>query len=382
MIVGAVVAVALVAGFIYYLHRRHFEETDDAQVDANISDIGARVSGTVTQVLVVENQPVQAGQLLGELDPTDLEVALAQARAAVALATAQLAAEDPTVPITVASNAAALTNASSDIQSATAGVTGAQKDVAELEARLVEAEANAKNARLEQQRGEQLLASNAIPRADYDRRETAAAAAAAVVEGTRQSLAAARARVGMQRAQLESTRSRFAEVRTNAPRQVAARKASVLVRQANLEVARAQERQAELNLGYARLRTPVSGVVARKAMNVGDHVAPGQLLAAIVQTQHVWVTANFRETQLVHMSPGQRVTIHVDALHRDFTGLLESLGGATGSRLSVLPPENASGNFVKVVQRIPVRIGFTPGQSGLERLMPGMSVEPRVRVLP
>src|SRR5262249_34935677 len=159
-----------------------------------------------------------------------------------------------------------------------------------------------------------------------------------------------------QRAQLTTTKSRLAEVRSNAPRQVASRKASVLYRQANLELARAKEHQAELNLGYAQLRTPVAGIVARKAINVGDHVTPGQLLVAVVQTDKVWVTANFRETQLERMHPGQTVSIHVDSLDRSFSGVVESLGGATGSRLSVLPPENASGNFVKVVQRIPVRI--------------------------
>jgi membrane fusion protein (multidrug efflux system) len=309
-------------------------------------------------------------------------VALAQAHASVAQAAAALEAEDPNVLITVSSNAAAITNASADIDSASAAVSGAEKEVGELEARLAEAEANDRNAQLEKQRGEQLFKDDAVPRAELDRRVNAAAATAAVVEGTRQSLAAARARVSQQKAQLTNTRTRFAEVRTNAPRQVASRKASVVFRQANLELARAQERQAELNLGYAKIRTPVAGVVARKAINVGDHVTPGQLLVAVVQTEHVWVTANFRETQLERMRPGQEVSIHVDALDRGFAGVLESLGGATGSRMSVLPPENASGNYVKVVQRIPVRIGLYGGQEGLDRLRPGMSVEPRVRVSP
>jgi membrane fusion protein (multidrug efflux system) len=382
IILGAVGAVALLVGVLYYLHHRRFEDTDDAQIDANISDIGARVSGTVTRVLVIENQLVKAGELLGELDPTDLEVALAQAHAAVTQAAAQLEAEDPNVPITMASNAAALTNASADIESAAAAVSGAQKEVAELEARLVEAEANDRNAQLEKQRGELLFKDNAVPRAELDRRVNAAAAASAVVEGTRQSLAAAQSRVAQQKAQLTNTRSRLAEVRTNAPRQVASRKASVMYRQANLDLARAQERQAELNLGYAKIRTPVAGIIARKAINVGDHVTPGQLLVAVVQTEHVWVTANFRETQLERMRPGQEASVHVDALDRSLAGVLESVGGATGSRMSVLPPENASGNYVKVVQRIPVRIGLYSGQEGLDRLRPGMSVEPRVRVAP
>ncbi|HXE18693.1 MAG TPA: HlyD family secretion protein, partial [Castellaniella sp.] len=162
--------------------------------------------------------------------------------------------------------------------------------------------------------------------------------------------------------------------------QVETRKASVLYRQANLELARAQLSQAELNLGYAKVRTPIPGVVAKKAVNVGDHVAPGQQLVAVAQTDDLWVTANFRETQIERMKPGMSVRVHVDALGTAFSGKVESLGGATGSRLSVLPPENASGNYVKVVQRIPVRIRLDPGQAGLDRLRPGMSAEPKVRI--
>ena len=175
-------------------------------------------------------------------------------------------------------------------------------------------------------------------------------------------------------------RSRFVEVRENAPRQVDSRRATFAYRQANLALAQAQERQAELNLGYAVVRTPVAGIVARKSVNVGDTVAPGQTLAAVTQTEDLWVTANFRETQLRRMHVGQRATIHVDALDRDLRGAVESLGGATGSRVSVFPPENATGNYVKVVQRIPVRLRFDAGQPDLDRLRPGMSVEPKVRV--
>jgi membrane fusion protein (multidrug efflux system) len=173
-------------------------------------------------------------------------------------------------------------------------------------------------------------------------------------------------------------RGQLTEVRSNAPRQVAARRASVVSLHANLELARARARQAELNRGYAQVRTPVAGVVARKSVSLGDHVSVGQGLVAVAQVEDVWVTANFRETQLRRMHPGQRVRVHVDATRQDLSGVVESLGGATGSRVSVLPPENATGNYVKVVQRIPVRIRLDHGQAGLERLRPGMSVEPRV----
>lgn len=376
----AAAAVAAVVGLAYYLHSRGFEETDDAQIDGNISAISPRVPGTVIAVHAGENQEVKVGDLLAEVDPTDLQVQVVQAKAAVAQAEAQLQAEDPSVSITESSNTAALAGASSELASSQAGVSAAQAQVEQLTAQLAEADANARNADLERQRGEQLIRAQAIPQAEYDRRVNAAAAARAAVDALKQSLAATRDRVNQQKAQLTAVRSRLTEVRANAPRQVETRKASVQFRQANLELARAQLSQATLNLGYAKLRAPVAGVVAKKAINIGDHVAPGQQVIAIAQTGNLWVTANFRETQLRRMRPGQKVTVHVDAIDTDLRATVESLGGATGSRLSVLPPENATGNYVKVVQRIPVRIKLDAGQAGLERLRPGMSVEPEVDV--
>jgi membrane fusion protein (multidrug efflux system) len=378
------IAVAVVAAvaFIYWWNGRKFEETDDGQVDGNISNIGTRVAGTVTVVRVVENQPVHVGDLLLEIDANDLAVAVKQARASVALAEAQLQAEDPSVSITETSNTAAVAGASSELAGANAGISAAQKDVDQLAARLVEAEGNQRLAELERRRGEELLKGQAIPQADVDRRVTAAETAAAQVQAIKQSLAAARQRVLQLQAQLLASRSRLTEVRKNAPKQVATRRASVLSRQANLELARAQLAQAELNASYAALRSPVDGVVAKKAVSVGDHVAPGQQLVAIAQTNGLWITANFRETQVEHMQPGQPATVRIDALGGDLSGRIESMGAATGSRMSLFPPENASGNYVKVVQRIPVRIRLDPGQPGLERLRPGMSAEPKVRIAP
>jgi membrane fusion protein (multidrug efflux system) len=379
ILIGAAAIVGL-GVLLYWLNGRRFEDTDDAQVDADISNISSRVSGVVVRVAVVEQQRVRAGDVLADIDPTDLEVALAQARAGVADAEAQLGVEDPTVAITATSSVAALTNASSGIWSSAAALAGAEKEVRQAAARLQESQANARTAELDRTRGRQLLERNAIPRADFDRRESAATAAAAVVEGARQALAQAREHVAQQRAQVRASRSQLTEVQANTPRQLEARQAAVLSKRANLELARARQRQAELDLGYARIRTPVGGIAARKAVNVGDRVSPGQTLVAVAQVDNVWVTANFRETQIRRMHPGQRVSIHVDALARDFAGTVESLGGATGSRVSVLPPENATGNFVKVVQRIPVRIRLDPSQPEMERLRPGMSVVPKVRV--
>ena len=364
--VVAAVAVVALAALGWWLHERRFEDTDDAQIDGNISAISARVPGTVLAVHVVDNQQVEAGEVLVDLDTTDLEVAVAQARATVTQATAQLAAEDPTVPITETSNRAAVLSAAAEVETARADQEAAQRE-------LDQAEANDRLAQLQLERARQLVAGSSMPPAEFDQRLAAAEVARAAV-------AAARKRFDARRSRLESVLTRQQETQQNAPRQLVAREASVQVRRANLELARAQLKQAELNLGYARVVAPASGIVGRKSVNVGDRVQPGQQLLALTQTGELWVTANYRETQIRRMRPGQPATVHVDAIGRDYRGTVESFAGATGSRYSLLPPENATGNYVKVVQRIPVRIRLEPGQPELQRLRPGMSVEPRVTV--
>jgi membrane fusion protein (multidrug efflux system) len=378
-IVGGVLVAVALAG-TYWLHSRQFEETDDAQVDGTISNISPRITGTVTAVHVIENQTVKQGDVIAEIDPTDLEIALDQAKAQVAQAQAQLAAEDPNVSITLTANVSAVSSARSDLTGAEAALSGARNDVQQLSAQIAQAEANDRQAQLEMQRSERLLAQGAVAQADYDQHVNAAAATAANVEAVRQSLAAAKDRVAQQQAQITAFQSRFTEVKSNAPRQVATRTATLSVRQAALELAQAQEAEAEKNLSYAKIVAPVTGIIARKAIAVGDHVAPGQQVVAIAQTDDFWVTANYRETQLELLHAGQPATIRVDALGETLTGSVESVGGATGARLSVLPPENAAGNFVKVVQRIPVRIHFDTGQASMDRLRIGMSVEPQVKV--
>jgi membrane fusion protein (multidrug efflux system) len=380
LILGGVAMALAAAGAAYFVQSRHFEDTDDAQIDGNISNVSPRIVGNVTTVYVLEDQAVKAGDVLAEIDPADLEIAVAQAKAQVAQAQAQLEAEDPSVPITLASNVSAVSSAGSDLAAAQAGLSAARKEVEQLTAQLTEAEANDRTAQLELTRSQKLVAQGAVSQSDYDLRSNAAAASTANVSALGQSLAGARDRVRQQQAQLVALGSRLEEIRSNGPRQVATRRASVVMRQASLDVAKAQLAQAERNLSYAKIVAPVSGIIAKKALAVGDHVAPGQELFAISQTDGLWVTANYRETQLESMRPGQPATLHVDALSVDLRGTVDALGGATGSRLSVLPPENAAGNYVKVVQRIPVRIRLDPGQPGLDGLRIGMSVEPRVTV--
>lgn len=378
--VGGIGLVLVAAAVSYWLYSRQFEETDDAQIDGNISNVSPRTSGPVSAVDVMENQPVKAGDLLAEIDPTDLQIAVDQARAQVAQAEAQLQAEDPSVPITLATNESALSSARSDLAAAQAGLAAARKEVAQLTDQLAQAEANDRTAQLERQRSEKLVAQGAVSQSDYDTRSNAAAASEAAVDAIKQSLAAANDRVTQQQAQIEALNSRLVEVKSNAPRQIATRRASVVWRQASLDLAKAQLAQAEKNLSYAKILAPVTGIIAKKAVAVGDHVAPGQDIFAISETDSLWVTANYRETQLEGMHPGQPAAVHVDALGVTLHGSVESIGGATGSRLSVLPPENATGNYVKVVQRIPVRIKLDPGQVGFDRLRIGMSVEPKVTV--
>jgi membrane fusion protein (multidrug efflux system) len=373
-------AVLVIAGVSYWAYERQFEDTDDAQIDADISSISSRVTGTITAVEVIENQRVKQGDLLAEIDPKDLEVAVALAKAQVAEAEAQLRVEDPSVFITETSNKASVASSFSDTSSAEAAVSQAKKQVDQVTAQLAQAQANDKNLQDEKKRAEQLIAQGAISRSELDQRTAAADASAANVEALRQAVQATGDQVREAQAHLVATQTRLSEVKSNAPRQIETRRASVVWRQAQLDAAKAQLDQAELNLSYAKILAPVTGIVGKKTLSVGDHVAPGQELMAIAKIDDVWVTANFRETQLRKMHPGLPAVVRVDALDQDLHGTVESIGGATGSRYSVLPPENASGNYVKVVQRIPVRIHLDPGQPGMDRLRPGMSVEPQVRL--
>jgi membrane fusion protein (multidrug efflux system) len=364
VLAGLVVAAAVV--LVWWLHARKFEDTDDAQIDGNIISVSPRVPGTVIAVHVVDNQQVNAGDPLVELDPTDLQVALAQARANVAQAQAAYEAENPSVAMTLTSNLATVQSLQDEVEKARAELLAAQRD-------LDQAEAQNRYAQSQRQRAQKLVESKTIAPADYDQRVSAADMAQATVEAARQ-------RIEQKRAQLSSAETRLKESRQNAPRQLVAREASLQVRKANLEAAQAQLRQAELNVGYAKITAPAAGIIGKKSVNAGEHVQPGQQLLALTQVGDLWVTANFRETQIDRMRVGLAADVHVDAISRDYRGKVESFAGATGSRYSLLPPENASGNYVKVVQRVPVRIRLDPGQPDMERLRPGMSVEPKVKV--
>ncbi|HEY3665723.1 MAG TPA: HlyD family secretion protein [Polyangiaceae bacterium] len=374
------VAMLVLGAAAYWYHGTFFEDTDDAQIDGYISSLAPRVSGTVTAVRVDDNQTVSPNQVLVELDPTDLRVARDQAKAALAQADAQLRAEQSNASVTETTNETLVATSSSDVASGQAGVAEAQQSVAQASAQIKQAEADARLAQTERERAAQLFQSGAIARSEYDSRVAAADAAAAKLEAQREGVEAARRRVEEEAAKAHAASSRLKEAKENGPDVLESKRATVDLRKASVDAAKAALEQAELNLGYATITAPVKGIVGKRSVNVGDRVTVGQALLGITQIEKLWVTANFRETQVRNMHVGQRATVHVDALGRDFDGEVESMAAATGSRYSVLPPENASGNYVKVVQRLPVRLRLFPKQAGLELLRPGMSVEPKVRV--
>src|SRR5580658_5076851 len=357
-----------------------YESTDDAQIEGHLNGISSRITGTVTAVHFENNQKIAAGEILVELDPRDYQVSLEQAKASMGLAASQLTAERPNVPIIQTSNESVVTTSEANISQAEAAVAQAERDYDSAIADLRQAEANNTRAQADEVRYRGLVEKEEISKTLYDQKLADAKADEAAVEAKRASSEASRRVIAQRQASLLAARTQLSEAVQNNPRQLLLREATVQMRQANIAVFKSQVDQAELNLSYTTIVAPVAGIAGKKSVEVGEQVRPGQQLLAISQTDDVWVTANFKETQLKRMHPGQMVSVSVDALDRKFDGLIESMPGATGAVYSVLPPENATGNYVKVVQRLPVRIRLKRDQAGLDLLHPGMSVEPVVRV--
>jgi membrane fusion protein (multidrug efflux system) len=305
---------------------------------------------------------------------------LAVAQSQLAQAQAQNQAERPNIPVTETSTRTAVATAAGDVANAEAAVAAADHNHEAALAKVSESEVNSAKAQADVARYRPLAEKDEVPREQFDQVVANAKALAATVAANQATAKAAAREADQVRAQLTQAQQRAEEARQNAPRQVEMQRANVAVRQAGIQTAQAQVNQARLNLSYVKIVTPVDGIVAKRAVEVGQHVEPGQQVALITQIDDLWVTANFKETQLRRMNAGQSVRLRVDALDRDFDGYIESLPAASGAITSLLPPENATGNFVKVVQRLPVRIRFKPNQNGLDRLRPGMSVEPKVRV--
>jgi len=375
-----VLAIIAAAGTAWWIHSEGYETTDDAQVNAHLSAVSSRVAGTVTAVYVEENQFVQVGQPIADLDPRDYQNALDEAQSQLLQAEAQVRAINPNVPITETSNRASVSSTEADLANAEAMLAAAERDYEAAEADLRQAEANSAKAQSDVARYQPLVAKDEVPREQYDQVVATAKAQAALVDSRRASAAAARKTVDQRAANLTQTKVRLAEVKDNAPRQLAIRQADIVTRQANVKTFETQVARAKLDLSYTKIIAPVSGIISRRTVEVGQHVNAGQQMVQIAQVSDLWVTANFKETQLRRMRTGQRVTIHVDAFNEDLNGRVDSLPASTGAITSLLPPENATGNYVKVIQRMPVRIRFEPNQAAVARLRPGMSVDPTVWV--
>jgi membrane fusion protein (multidrug efflux system) len=374
------VVVLLVCAVLIWLYIESYQNTDDAFIDGRTAPISARITGFVTAVYVENTDRVKKGQLLVELDPRDYEAAKAQADANLAQAQAGLRAQTPNVPITETSQSTAVVNAELGVASATANLDASQERYQSAMADLQQAEATESNAAQEAERYRLLAAKEEVSRELYDQRATDERTQVALVASRKEMVRVAEKAVKQAEASLAQARQQAREARNNAPKQVAVQRETLATRQASVAAAQAQANQAALNLEYTKIHAPVDGVIGDKQVQVGSQVAPGQEMFALTQTDDIWITANFKETQVQKMHRGQSVTIHVDALGQNFDGYVEALPGASGAVYSLLPPENATGNYVKVVQRLPVRVRFKSGQPGIDRLTPGMSVEPKVWV--
>ena len=387
VILGVVVLLLAGAGFWWWTSQGH-ESTDDAQVDAHVTQIASRVGGTVLTVAASDNQTVEPGAVLLELDPRDYQVAVDKAKAELADAEAAAIAAQSNVPITSASTESGVSSAQSSVDQARSMIETASKEVDAARARLTgtqsrlrEVEANATRARRDVDRLKGLLAKDEVSQQQYDAAVAAADAQAAATDTARAQIAEAEAVIRVAESRHVQAQSGETQARAGlrnaqtGPEQVTAMRARASSAQARVEQAKATLAQAALNLQYTVITAPATGVVSKKSVNPGQVIQPSQPLLALVQTDDVWITANFKETQLNEMRPGQRVLVEVDAYDgRQVQGTVDSIAAATGARFSLLPPENATGNFVKVVQRVPVKIVLDSGQGGEPLLRPGMSV--------
>lgn len=389
----AVIVVLAIGGFSYWRYSQNWESTDDAQIDGRIHDISARVSGTVVKLYVEDNQPVEEGELLAELDPAGYQAAVDQAAAAVAEAEAEAAASLSQVPVVSTSTSTQLSGAEASVGEVQTAIATAQQQAQAVRARLAVAEAQVRQAKANQERTagdleryRPLAAKEEISRQQFDAAQTAATAAKAELDAAEAQLQEVRHAIEVADHQVAQQKARLARVESDVrsassgPQQVAAAKARAQAAAAKVQTERARLAQAELDLSHTKIYAPVAGVV-RRSIEVGQGVQQGQLTFAIVPLEDIWVLAHFKENQLAHIRPGQPVEVAVDAYGgKKYEGRVESIAPATGARFSLLPPENSTGNYVKVVQRVPVKIVLEEGQGAEEVLRPGMSVVPRVRV--
>jgi membrane fusion protein (multidrug efflux system) len=368
--------VVIIAGFFLWRYFSSYESTDDAQVDVHLYPVSARVSGYVIRVNVGDNQDVERGAVVVEIDPKDYEVAVAQARANLANAEATAQSLNITVPITSVNTESQLKYAASDVETASAGIVAAQKQQIAAHAQVEQAEANDVKIQDDLRRYKLLVDKKEVAEQVYDQAVAAAKSSTANVAAARANEAAAQETVQQAQSRLTGSEANHRSAETG-PQQVSSSRARARAAIADVEEKRAALEQAELNLQYTKIVAPVTGEV-NKTVVVGMNVQPGQQLLTVVPLDEVWVTANFKETQLRRMKVGQKAEVHVDSSGRTFKGHVDSIAGATGPLFSLLPPENATGNYVKIVQRIPVKIVLEQGENRDRQLRPGMNVVPNV----
>ena len=372
----ALFVVLAVAGAFLWHYFSGFESTDDAQVDVHLYPVSARISGYIQKVNVDDNQWVNEGSTLVEIDPKDYEVALARAQATLDTSEAAAKSSNIDVPISSVDTSSQLKYTSSDIKNAEAEIQAAEKQAAAAHARVLEAQAENVKAQDDVARYHLLLAKEEVPKQVYDHAYAAAASDAAAVAAAEADEAAAQQAVIEAHSHLTEAQAHYEDAQAG-PQRVDSTRAKALSAVADVQQKRAAVEQAQLNLGYTRIFAPVTGEVTKKVV-VGLNVDPGEQLLTVVPLDQVWITANFKETQLKHMRVGQRASIELDSNGRTYNGHVDSIAGATGPIFSLLPPENATGNYVKIVQRVPVKIVLEPGENQDHQLRPGMNVEAKV----
>jgi membrane fusion protein (multidrug efflux system) len=390
LIAGGTVLAVIVAGLFFYYHNR--ESTDDAQVDGHITPVSSKVYGRVAEVLVTDNQQVKAGQVLVKIDPRDYQAELDQAKAELALAEADAESAGVDIPRTRENVASGTSSADAQLLAAQADLAQAQvtyeqaktSDLAWAQANVDKGRANAELAQADLARYKPLLDKGEISKQQYDSAKANADATASSLKADLEKLDQAGRNVEITKAQLAAAQARVSQAQAGVAaahadvRQISMRTADAQSKAAKVQQQRAKLEAAQLNLSYTEIVAPVDGVATHKQVEVGQIVQQGQGLLVVVPLNNVWVTANFKETQLRKMKAGQKADVHVDTYGKTFSGHVDSIAGATGAVLSLLPPENATGNYVKVVQRIPVKIVLDPIPPEKAILRPGMNVDATV----
>jgi membrane fusion protein (multidrug efflux system) len=382
LVMSAAILVAIAGGY-FARNAFRYEDTDDAQVDGHVMPLSARINGQIKNVQVIEGQLVHSGDVLLIIDQEDYKIAVTQAQGSLANAEATAASSHWNIPITSVTVLNNLDSAKTGVVNAEAALKAAEQNSESAKAVLVQAEANAARSDADLERYEQLVAKEDVSRQQYDQAVATATANRAAVVSAQAGVHAAEQSVQQAQGKLLQARNDVQTAET-APDRISLTRANALAADSQVSQRKAQLAQAQLNLSYTVIRSPVTGIIGKRNVEVGQNVSVGQELVDVVPLDDVWVTANFKETQLAHMRPGQPVEIKVDAYGRKWKGHVTNLGGGTGSVFSLLPPENATGNYVKVVQRVPVRLDFDrPEGQGFNSeglLKPGLSVEPEVRV--